>query len=229
MDMHIHRDFHELAVLAEGHLETTLSNGNRLNAEKGDILIYPKGLSHRPWFDGDGVLHMLLFRWNGGEEISRIEAPEVRVDSGRIRHQLEWLLEVLPCRDQHDLDALESISRTVLHELGRLPAATADDEQMLARVQTYMRSNLTRKISLEDLALAAGLSKYYFLRRFKKLTGKTPMTALTEFRVETATELIRQTQLSMDSIAMQVGLADASHLSHCFVRVTGQSPSQWRH
>jgi transcriptional regulator GlxA family with amidase domain len=54
------------------------------------------------------------------------------------------------------------------------------------------------------------------------------MRLVNQIRIEVAQSLLLQTHLTLDAIAAQVGLADASHLSHLFRRLTGRSPGSLR-
>jgi transcriptional regulator GlxA family with amidase domain len=54
------------------------------------------------------------------------------------------------------------------------------------------------------------------------------MRLVNQIRIEVAQSLLLQTRLTLDAIAAQVGLADASHLSRLFRRLMGRSPGSLR-
>jgi transcriptional regulator GlxA family with amidase domain len=81
---------------------------------------------------------------------------------------------------------------------------------------------------LEDLAEAACLSKYHFLRKFREQTGLTPMRFVRHIRVAAAQNLIRHSRLSLDAIAEQTGFSSQSHMHQAFRQQTDQSPGQFR-
>ncbi|MEO0410176.1 MAG: helix-turn-helix transcriptional regulator, partial [Cyanobacteria bacterium P01_A01_bin.135] len=105
-------------------------------------------------------------------------------------------------------------------------ALTPMDRQRLGRVVAYIEASLTTDLSLADLALAAGLSKYHFLRLFKQATGVTPHKYLLSRRVEQAAQLLKQGK-SISQVAHQFGFADQSHFTRVFKRVKAMTPRQF--
>lgn len=92
----------------------------------------------------------------------------------------------------------------------------------------YISDNLTDNITLKALSKRAYLSQSYFLRKFKKETGTTPMQALKKARVEKAKELLTQTSLSVSEIMTSVGIYDAAYFSKLIKSSTGYSPRAFR-
>ena len=224
IEPHYH-EAHELALVVRGELRTTL--GERvLIGRPGEVLLYPKGMVHRPVSAG-GAPELLIMQWTGGEDLCRISEPEVRRDRlGRLRRQLEWILEIHPSAQPAQQLMVRALAHTVVHELARL--ADPGPQDLGGRIRRYIRENLHRRLTLDELAAEVGLSKFHFARTFKQATGHTPMHMLGELRVETARSLIIQTAMSLDAIAARVGLADASHLWHLFRRHLKRSPGSFR-
>jgi len=96
------------------------------------------------------------------------------------------------------------------------------------RVLEYIRANLDHDIHIAELAGAAGLSLFHFAKLFKRITGSSPHQYILHRRLERATELLRNTQLSLSEIALQAGFADQSHLTNVFRRFNGITPSRFR-
>jgi AraC family transcriptional regulator len=93
----------------------------------------------------------------------------------------------------------------------------------LRHVTDYIHDHLSEKLSLPALSELAGLSPYYFARRFKQTTGTSPHQYILGLRIEQAKQqLLRGASLAQ--ITEQLGFADQSHLSRSFKRVTGISP-----
>ena len=223
---HHHGGCHELVLPLEGKLRTSVGN-RKISAEPGQVMLYPGDLLHAPRAHGPKPLVMIVLRWTGGENLADLDEPDVRVDrQGRIRRQMEWILDIHPSRHGADRRTCEALTHTVVHELGRLqnPAHSA----LAERIRRFIREHLQEDISLDDLAREARLSKYHFARKFKRITGQTPMSLVNQMRIEAARSLILQTDLTLDAVAAQVGLADASHLSHAFRRLTGRTPGSLR-
>ncbi|MDB5976985.1 MAG: hypothetical protein JWR07_3745, partial [Nevskia sp.] len=100
---------------------------------------------------------------------------------------------------------------------------------ILRSLDQYIRNNLERTLPVEALAAVAGLSPTHFARAFKNSVGVAPHHYLTQQRVEKAAQLLAGSEHSMAEIAQAVGFSDQSHLSRCFTRLTGTTPSAYRH
>jgi AraC-like DNA-binding protein len=71
----------------------------------------------------------------------------------------------------------------------------------------FMHSNLASDITLEDIAAAARLSRFHFLRLFTSAHGRTPTAFLRELRMRRALALLGSTTLGVSDIATRVGMS----------------------
>jgi AraC-like DNA-binding protein len=85
-----------------------------------------------------------------------------------------------------------------------------------------------RSWTVATLATTAGASRAAFARRFTEVVGQPPMTYLTQWRLDRAADLLRDTDATVESIARQVGYANAFALTVAFKRVRGATPRQHR-
>jgi transcriptional regulator GlxA family with amidase domain len=72
------------------------------------------------------------------------------------------------------------------------------------------------------------MSKFHFSRRYRQLTGLTPMEDLRQLRLEAARDLLLTTDLPLKAIAPRTGLGDEYHLSRLFRRAFGIAPGELR-
>ncbi|MDB5940997.1 MAG: AraC family transcriptional regulator [Ramlibacter sp.] len=98
----------------------------------------------------------------------------------------------------------------------------------MARVVEHVHEHLADDLSLDDLAAAAGLSKYHFLRRFKASTGSSPLRYVTQLRVAHAKRLLAGSSRAMDDIAASCGFGGADQLARAFRRLEGVAPTAYR-
>ncbi len=98
----------------------------------------------------------------------------------------------------------------------------------LKNVLTFIRSNYSEVITLDELAEVAGMSPRYFCRAFSAVTGKTPIEYLNYYRIEQAGEKLLMTDRSVTEIAMSCGFNDMSYFSKMFSRCKLMSPSAYR-
>ena len=96
------------------------------------------------------------------------------------------------------------------------------------KVVTYIESNLSGTILVAALARIAGVSCSRFHRTFRSRFGVTPHVYVTVKRVEFAQVLMLTTNESLSQISLACGMADQSHFTRIFRRLTGKTPGQWR-
>jgi YesN/AraC family two-component response regulator len=99
----------------------------------------------------------------------------------------------------------------------------------LERAIAFIDDQLHTKVMLDQVAREAGMSKFHFCRYFKAVTGLTFREFLARRRIARAIELLRDRQRSVTDVYLDVGFKDLSHFGRVFRKVTGQSPSRYRH
>jgi AraC family transcriptional regulator len=98
---------------------------------------------------------------------------------------------------------------------------------LLHRIERYIDDNLERQIGLAELAMLAGLSRWYFLRVFRETVGTSPHDYVTRRRLDRARNLLRTTSRSVMDIAADIGMTH-SHFSRVFSRRLGVTPTEFR-
>ncbi len=113
---------------------------------------------------------------------------------------------------------------------GHLPSV--DDmkspEEIIALVETYIHMNYAKQIDLSEIADAFGFSSAYLTKVFKDQLQTTPSKYLNNYRMMIATQLLRDTSLSVKTITEMVGFLDPFHFSKRFKHYCGLSPAQYR-
>ena len=71
----------------------------------------------------------------------------------------------------------------------------------------FMHAHLDAEISLKDIAAAAHLSRFHFLRLFQLIHARTPVAELRGLRIRRALALLETTSLTTDEIAARVGMS----------------------
>lgn len=114
-------------------------------------------------------------------------------------------------------------SQLLKHSQGRAnPAAPAN----IGRALECMRDNLAFKLSLDELAAAAGLSKYHFVRQFRQQIGIAPLQYHMQLRLLAARNLLRHRHSALD-VAHRLGFYDQSHFINSFRKMMGITPHQY--
>ena len=101
----------------------------------------------------------------------------------------------------------------------------ASDESIKQSL-AYINENISRKLTLEEIADEVNLSKYYFAREFKKATGMTVVNYINAMRCRTANRLLLSRQYSISEVAAKCGFENNSYFSKTFKNVMGCLPSE---
>ncbi|WP_017301120.1 AraC family transcriptional regulator [Nodosilinea nodulosa] len=109
------------------------------------------------------------------------------------------------------------------------PQLSPIERQRLGRVMDYIEAYLTDDLTLADLALQAGLSKFHFSRLFKDATGLTPHKYVQQRRIERAAQVLLRREGAIAAVAADFGFADQSHFTRVFKQVKGLTPKQFLH
>jgi len=98
----------------------------------------------------------------------------------------------------------------------------------LNHVRDYITANLDKDVSLSELAGLVNLSRFHFIRSFKKITGMAPYQFVISDRVKRAKELFAEPNSSIAAVARSVGFHSTLQLDRAFHRLVGMTPSFYR-
>jgi transcriptional regulator GlxA family with amidase domain len=109
-----------------------------------------------------------------------------------------------------------------------LPLSPPHNDDAVRGVEHTLQSKYADDLSVDDLAVAVGMSSRTLLRRFKAATGRMPGAYLQAVRVEMAKAMLERDRASVQSIAAAVGYDDVSFFRSLFKRSTGMTPAEYR-
>ncbi|WP_214629079.1 response regulator transcription factor [Paenibacillus agaridevorans] len=95
-------------------------------------------------------------------------------------------------------------------------------------VKQYIEQNLSKELTLEDVADRLGLNPSYFSQLFKQMTDETFVQYRIKRRMERAKKLLALPHYKITDISHEVGYADHPHFTKTFKRMTGCTPSEYR-
>jgi transcriptional regulator GlxA family with amidase domain len=104
----------------------------------------------------------------------------------------------------------------------------AGQDSGIAKAEKWVRDNIGRDFTVEELAKAVALAPRTFARRIAGTCGVSPIQFVQRIRLETARYLLETTRLSVEEIARQVGYAESSTLRRLIRRDTRHSPGHFR-
>ncbi|UNM89286.1 helix-turn-helix domain-containing protein [Vagococcus sp. CY52-2] len=134
----------------------------------------------------------------------------------------------------NEQETLESIHRAIisLNQISLLGKSTKDrvstNNDMTYSMIDYIHTNYQNQLTLDKLADYLHLNKYYVSNLFKKETGMTFNNYLTDYRIEQAKVLLKESTDLLADISHQVGYSDPAYFSRIFKKKTNMSPISYR-
>jgi len=120
----------------------------------------------------------------------------------------------------------------VLTAIAQVPVAKAAvKEELYKRISIaadYMHACYMQNIQLEDIAAAACLSKFHFLRLFRQVYKISPYQYIQNLRLAKACEHLSASQAAINDIAFMLGYENSNSFSRIFHQRMGVYPSQYR-
>ena len=90
------------------------------------------------------------------------------------------------------------------------------------------RNNLSKNMSINEMATISGLSNRRFQDVFVKNTGCTPKKYIKAMKLNCAKDFLKNTSMSIDLISEKLGYSSQFHFSNSFKKFTNFSPSEFR-
>ena len=138
---------------------------------------------------------------------------------------------------KNDIINASKISSAVHHILNILLASALESEQSKLRkehtkdiqaVISFIKKNYALCITIDDMISSIHISKYHFIRIFKRVMGVTPYRYLMNYRINRSKTLLGTTDKTISEIAECCGFPDTSNFITQFKTHTGQKPLQYK-
>ena len=98
----------------------------------------------------------------------------------------------------------------------------------LCSARDMLRETHERPVSIQEVAQAAAMSPFHFIRQFEAVFGATPHQFRIQARLDRAKELLALSDYSVTDVCLEVGFSSLGSFSDLFARRVGASPSVYR-
>lgn len=224
-----------LIYCVKGRGKLSISSGHR-DVTAGDLIILPAGMPHAYSASADDPWSVYWVHFDGRlaqtySDFLAIEQPIVSI--GKLPSLIAEFESLLALRHSsyvltpfvHGSNLLKSLLTGLAVNIARTRQGGGMDLTVLAGL---MQRRLSGELDLEDLAKVAHLSKFHFIRRFRQLTGNTPIQYFIHLKMQHACRLLDSSEDPIKRIAAAVGYEDPYYFSRIFKRVIGVSPQHYR-
>lgn len=222
-------------------------NGKSYKLRSGDVLIRTPGSvvssignqkSYLLTLDFSEAKHSLPYSRNIGSKIQPLTNNELITGLPCVLHPRNPLVlfEIyeklvrtpqLSSKEAHLLvdEIIYFLNADMAHKLYLQQRKTND---IINAIISYLENNLSKKITIDDLAAIANFEKSYFIRFFKKETGITPLKMLKDMRLERASDLVVSTDMKINDIANGLGYNTLSFFISEYKKRFGVTPAVHR-
>lgn len=146
-----------------------------------------------------------------------------------------FLEQILQLEEKRTRDR-ELLENSILHQLVTCLLTYRSDTGLqenstllkLQEIRHYLDEHYQEKFSLDELANRFYISKYHMSREFKKAFGSTIVSYLTAQRITKAKEMLRFSDLQIETIARNCGIEDNSYFNKVFQRAEGITAREYR-
>lgn len=126
------------------------------------------------------------------------------------------------------INILPFIFTTSDHCLIGKPIKIERDIRRMQRIAEYVMAHYVHPIALDDIAAHIGMNRSSFCIFFKRIKGMTFSQFVSRYRMETACELLRTSEMQVSEICYAVGFNDLPHFIRVFTSTYGLSPAKYR-
>jgi AraC family transcriptional regulator len=212
-----------------------------MSVAPGSVAFIPHNQPHRIHWQGDGELLHMYFSLDFMAKVteSGYSAGLLRPLSYRQESTINTigrcLLDEFYWSGQLQSDFVDHarflIAARLLHimeaDQAKAPSGLLGVKRLQPAVE-FLNEHSETHTSLVDLAALCGVSIYHFARSFSAQLGCAPFEYQRALRLEKARELLRESDLAVETVGITVGIENASNFSRLFRRTVGLSPSEYR-
>lgn len=250
--LHSH-NFYEFYFLLDGSCSYQIEN-SIFAIKPGDVLLFSINQPHRPLFSGThGAYERIVLRISENtlrmlsDKKSDLNTCFNRENSRKAyrfpletQNKIRVILSQLINEQDHgqDFSGSELLYKAYLTELlvlfqrncGKKQKSPVPDSakqlQLIETVDHYIEEHFDQHISVEELANYVYLSKYYFMRHFKEITGLSVYQYITQKRLIVAANLIKE-GTPITSSYLLCGFGDYTNFLRAFKKQFGCSPKTY--
>ena len=246
---HFHEDI-EILTVTEGTMAYSV-NGKTLMLNAGDTIVVNSNQIHYSMCVNDSIARYVIFvvhpsilastvkvemeavkpiienpdisyiryrNINEGTEMIyklMLDLPDMRLNAFKVTRQFMLIWEII----MRTCQTFGTIKEDQVVDSGRKP---------FKQMMNFIANNYKDKITLDQIASSASISKSHCINMFKRYVAESPMNYLAHFRARKCAEYLRSTDMNMEEISAETGFGGASYMAETFRKFFGKSPREYR-
>lgn len=214
-------------VITSGELNV-YSKNDAYHSCEGDVILidcqYPHGYSSDTGFSASWI------HFDGHDCDSLFDSP---LKNSNVFIYKRHIREALSAIQNIEIGQNEALSSAILYELimhliSEDTESNISTSNPMAYCGQFLCQHFSEHICMDDLAKMINLSKYHFIRQFKKYYGVSPYQYTISLRLDNAKYLLKTSSLTIKEIAYLSGFPDESSFCNTFKSRTGVTPIFYR-
>lgn len=247
MSYHWHIEYEVIRILKGEFLMKI--NENEFLAKTGNIIFIKGGLLHGG-IPRDCLYECIVFNLDslttssqaGELLIKKISSDSIDVnplfseDAPEIARITSVMFEQMKLRTEgHELRVIGSfyeffgyvLEKHLYSESQSIPQKDGRRIEHLKKALELIETSYSDCLTLDDLAMAAGMNSKYFCRYFREMTHRTPIDYLNYYRIEQACFKLATSNDSIAEIGLSCGFNDVSYFIKTFKKYKGLTPKKY--
>ena len=234
----------EILLITEGELELLLGD-RTAHASAGSVAVFIPGQPHRGIAGRGGVTYRTVMFdiqtfYNSTPAAQKYLLPiaEQKISFAPVTYNKE-IFETAKYIVDEQLSRSDASPLTVIGGIYRLlgllyryclseKSVHAPSDEKLRNVTEYIENHFREDISSKELSRRFGYDEAYFCRRFKSVTGLSPMIYIQILRLEYARRAIKNEKgVKISEISSSCGFSDPGYFARCFKKHYGMTPTEY--
>lgn len=220
------RRSHGFLLLTDSSATYTFPDGSCMIAEPGDVLLLPKVAQYAVTFQlpPGGTAHPLLINArircaDGTEPLPACSVTRLCRDDGTLLPIFTETAEL------YRNGAHPALLKAAVYRLFALlfPLPQADDCCI-----GYINAHFTEQFNIPELAKRCALSESVYRRRFRQLTGQSPIQYINRLKIEKACQLLQSGDITPGQVSEFLNFYSVSYFYRVFKAATGCTPNEYR-
>lgn len=222
----------EYVISGEGFIE---SQGGTYKVKAGDFYLLSTHHRHRYYSNPENPYTKIWINIGGrlmNEVMSFYNLQNgIAIKQMHCRKTFEMIYkECERITSKNKAEIYRSVFKLIMHLLDQLVGDAVCDVLSPAsyKIKDYIDANIQNDISLDNIASRFFFSKSYIISCFKSEFGVSPKQYILQKKIETAKNMLLETDMSIKAIAEMLRFADSHHFSNTFKKQTGIAPVEFR-
>ena len=235
-------DYCMLIYCVSGRGHYCINGGEEHTLDADHYIILPDNTPYRFWADEKDPWTIYWLHFEGTLAHQFVQYPIMARailpgKTSRLQDRLEVFKEIYSSFSMaYTPEYMVHASMTLYHLLSSFVHLEAfrhyksgqSEQSFSAQVIHYMDENVSRNLTLQDLAQHFKYSPSHFSALFQKETGYSPINYYIQLKVRRACQFVERSHLRFFEIAEMVGFNEPAYFTRIFTKVMGMSPSEYR-